>query len=121
MDTRDAFDISSLREKMLAHLGDKSDAYPRQIEQRFPRILAKLVGLWGKPEGTAYLNGLMFSDDRPNREGFPVDVASELLKLSMIHGALQTQTPKSASSQAGWSDGDLGADVDDSFSRRSSR
>ena len=40
MDAMDTFDIPSLRAKMLAHLGDNSDAYPRQTEQRFPRILA---------------------------------------------------------------------------------
>ena len=119
MDAMDTFDIPSLRAKMLAHLGDNSDAYPRQTEQRFPRILAKLVELWGKPQASAYLNGLVFSDDRPNREGFPVEVASELFKLSMIHGALQL--PKNPSPDGGWSNAELGADVDDSFSRRSNR
>ena len=119
MDANDCFNVPSLREKMLALLGDKADAYPRQLEQRFPRILAKLVELWGKPAASAYLDGLMFSDDRPNRQGFPSDVASELLKLSMIHDALQSS--KKLSAKSGWSDDDLGADVEDVFSRRSGR
>ena len=119
MDSKDCFDISFLREKMLALLGDKASAYPRQIEQHFPRILAKLVDLWGKPAAGAYLNELMFSDDRTNRQGFPSDVASELLRLSMLHDALLS--PKKPSSQGGWSTDELGADVDDSFSRRSGR
>jgi len=119
MDANDCFDIPSLREKMMAHLGEKADAYPRQLEQRFPRILAKLVEIWGKPAASTYLDGLMFSDDRPNRQGFPSDVASELLRLSMIHDALEA--PKKSPSQGGWSNDELGADVDDSFSRRSGR
>ena len=119
MDAKDCFDIPFLREKMLALLGDKASAYPHQIEQHFPRILAKLVDLWGKPAAGAYLNELMFSDDRTNRQGFPSDVASELLRLSMIHDALES--PKKTPSQGGWSNDELGTDVDDSFSRRSGR
>ncbi len=119
MDANDSFDIPALRERMETLLGEKADAYPRQLEQRFPRILAKLVELWGRPAASAYLNGLMFSDDRPNRQGFPSDVASELLRLSMIHDALKP--PKETPSQGGWSNDELGADVDDSFSRRSDR
>lgn len=119
MDANDCLDIPFLREKMLLLLGDKTSAYPRQIEQQFPRILAKLVEIWGTPSAGAYLNGLMFSDDRPNRQGFPSDVASELLRLSMIHDALQS--PEKPPSLGGWSNGELGTDVDDSFSRRSGR
>lgn len=119
MNANESFDIPSLREKMLALLGDKADAYPRQIEEHFPRILAKLVELWGKPAASAFLNDLMFSDDRPNRQGFPSAVASELLRLSMIHDALQS--PGKPASRSGWSDNDLGADVEDLANRRSSR
>lgn len=117
MDSKDNYDIPSLREKMLAHLGEKADAYPRQIEQRFPHILAKLVSVWGKPEGDTYLNGLMVAD-RPGRQGFPPDAASELFRLSMIHGALQ---PAKSTSQAGWSSHEVDTEVDDFFSRRSNR
>ena len=119
MDAKDSLDIPYLREKMLSFLGDKADAYPRQIEQHFPRILAKLVDLWGKPAASAYLDGLMFADDRANRQGFPSDVASELLRLSMIHDALQSQ--KKPSSQGGWSDDGLGTDVEGLFTRRAER
>jgi hypothetical protein len=117
VDSKDNYDIPSLREKLLACLGEKADAYPRQIEQRFPHILAKLVSLWGKPEADAYLNGLMVAD-RADRQGFPADAASELFRLSMIHGALQPEKP---TFQAGWASGDVDSEVDDFFSRRSSR
>ena len=35
MDDMGNFDIPVLREKMLAKLGGKADAYPHRIEQRF--------------------------------------------------------------------------------------
>lgn len=119
MDAKDSLDIPYLREKMLTSLGDKADAYPHQIEQLFPRILAKLVELWGTPAAGTYLDGLMFADDRANRQGFPSGVASELLRLSMIHDALQS--PKKPSAPGGWSDDELGSDVEGLFSRRSER
>jgi len=118
MDSRDNFNVPLLREKMLAHLGEKADAYPRQIELRFPHILARLVELWGKPEGDAYLNGLMVAD-RPGRKGFPEDAASELFRLSMIHVALQPAKP--SASGPGWASSEVDTEVDEFFSRRSNR
>ncbi|MDR1934166.1 MAG: hypothetical protein LBS49_00990, partial [Candidatus Accumulibacter sp.] len=56
------YDIPVLRERMLANLGGEADAYPSRVEQRFPRILAKLVAVWGHPEAEAYLNGLLVAD-----------------------------------------------------------
>lgn len=117
MDSKENYDIPSLRQKMLACLGDQTEAYPRQIEQRFPHILAKLVEVWGKPEADAYLNGLMVTD-RSDRQGFPADAASELFRLATIHGAM---LPAKAASPAGWASSEVDSEVDDFFSRRSNR
>ena len=116
MDDTGSFDIAALRERMLANLGGTADAYPHRIEQRFPRILARLVELWGRPEADAYLNGLLMAD-RADRQGFPDDVASELFRLSMIHGALQP----GKTDRGGWSSSEVASEVDEFFSRRSSR
>lgn len=116
MDDMGNFDIPVLREKMLAKLGGKADAYPHRIEQRFPRILARLVELWGRPEADAYMNGLLVAD-RADRQGFPDDVASELFRLSMIHAALQPDE----TDRGGWSSSGVASEVGDFFSRRSSR
>jgi hypothetical protein len=101
MDDKNDCAIPVLHERMLAHLGGKADAYPSQLEQRFPRILAKLVEVWGRPEGDAYLNSLLVAD-RADRTGFPGDVASELFRLSMIHGALRAKDAQGG----GWLDSD---------------
>lgn len=117
MDDTGNFDIAALRERMLANLGGKADAYPHRIEQRFPRILARLVELWGRPEAEAYLNGLLVAD-RADRQGFPDDVASELFRLSMLHGELQSGKTQE---QGGWSSSAVDSEADGFFSRRSSR
>lgn len=121
MDNRDSYDIPALRQRMLAALGEKAEAYPHQIEQRYPHILEKLVQFWGRAEADAYLNGLMVAD-RADRKGFPDEVASELFKLSMIHGAQQQGSASgSVGATAGWSSSELSSEVDDFLSRRSNR
>ena len=116
MGKQENYDIQSLREKMLALLGDRAKDYPEAIEKRFPHILAKLVELWGKPAADVYLDRLMVVD-RPQRQGFPFDAASEILRLSMIHSTLDVQ--KSAASKGGLSQ--YSSDFDDFAERRSSR
>ncbi|MBK1678798.1 hypothetical protein [Rhodocyclus tenuis] len=87
MPERGNYDIPALREKMHEHLAENADAYPLQLEQRFPQILARLVELWGTADLDHYLNSLMVAD-RSDRQGFPSDAAREIFRLSVIHGAL---------------------------------
>lgn len=110
------YDVSVLRQRMLANLHGKSNDYPHQVERCFPRILAKLVDVWGRPEGDAYLNDLLVSN-RPKRKGFPDDVAGELFRLSMIHSTL---LPDTAQTTSGWLSSD-DSEVDGSFGRRFGR
>lgn len=105
-------DISVLRQKMLSNLDGKTDAYPYQVERCFPHILARLVEVWGQPEGDTYLNNLLVSN-RPNRQGFPDDVAGELFRLSIIHASL---LPDIAQTSSGWLSSD-DTDVAGSFRR----
>ena len=81
------FNIPELKAKLLALLGDDAKIYPARIEQSFPRILDRIVALWGKPGLDAYLDELMIAS-RPGRQGFPDDVAMELFRLSNCHSAL---------------------------------
>jgi hypothetical protein len=87
------YDIPALRAKMLVHLGERAKDYPEALEKRFPRILAKLVEVWGKPAADTYLDSLMVSD-RPSRQGFPLEVASEILRLSMITARCRFRSPR---------------------------
>ena len=87
------FDIPALRARLMTLLGSQTARYPTSVESGFPRILAKLVELWGSEAFEPYIDSLMFVD-RPNRHGFPPAVAAELFALSTVH-ATCWQAPQS--------------------------
>jgi hypothetical protein len=92
MDDQEDFDIPALKAKLLELLGPESGIYPALIEQQFPRILARVVALWGKAGLDAYLADLMVTD-RPGRRGFQHDVALEIFRLATLHSTFGL-TPK---------------------------
>jgi len=93
------YDIPALRAALLAHLGDHASVYPKALEAKFPRILARIVEDWGKPSLDAYLESLMVSD-RSGRQGFPADVAMEVFSLSTLYSSLGLAPKKVAG--VGW-------------------
>ncbi len=50
------------------------------LEDQYPRIAQTLSELWGKSDCEAYLLSLVF-DERGGRQGFPNEVAEELMLL----------------------------------------
>lgn len=86
-DNRESRDVQAAREMLLARMGQYEKDYPVLVEQKFPRILARLAELWGTAELDAYLDHLLLCD-RDGRQGFPPDVATELFHLSNVHGEL---------------------------------
>lgn len=92
------YDIPTLRAQLLARLGPCAADYPRQVEQRFPHILAKLVELWDSGELESYLDRLVFCD-RDGRRGFPEEVALELFHLGT---ALRTLGIIKPTTGTGW-------------------
>lgn len=81
------WDVAILTEQMRRHLGSHADAYPTELAQGFPHVLAQIVDLWGSRSMDAYFQRLLVSD-RQNRQGFPALVAKEIFRLSVIHGDL---------------------------------
>lgn len=71
--------------KILKILNNKEDLYPHQLEQKFPHILDRLVIMWDSPEFDSYLNKFMLDTREHARQGFPPEVASEILRLSKFH------------------------------------
>lgn len=55
------------------------------LETIFPHIAESLTLVWGNPECEDYLNKLMITN-RSNRQGFSLDVMSELMLLMGITG-----------------------------------
>lgn len=68
--------------------GPLAKYYPEQTAQRFPRIVQKMVDLWGKPEMDDFFRDLLIMD-RPDRQGFPLEIVSELMALSNIYDRLK--------------------------------
>jgi len=85
-----------MNDKILKILNNKSELYPHQLEQKYPHILDRLIIMWDSPEFDSYLNKFMLDQREHARQGFPPEVASEILKLSMLHSELFGSTSFSA-------------------------
>jgi ankyrin repeat protein len=70
--------------RLLAHLGGALELYPHALERDYPAVLERIVALWGTDEGEEYLAQLIVADHE-RRQGFPPDVAREIVKLSLFH------------------------------------
>jgi uncharacterized protein len=70
--------------RLLKLLNNSEQNYPRSLEYHFPRVFEKIMALWGSQEFDAYLAELM-TTTRINRQGFPQEVASDIIYLSMLH------------------------------------
>ncbi len=68
--------------KLLASLNGDTDIYPHLLEEKFPRVFNKLLELWQTPHIDSYLQDLMVDKRAGNREGFPPEAATEIIRLS---------------------------------------
>jgi uncharacterized protein len=73
-----------MNEKLLQLIDYHEERYPHALEKQYPRVLNKILELWGSREIDAYFTDLLVSD-RPDRAGFPTEVASEIVYLSIVH------------------------------------
>ncbi len=63
--------------------GGGKNRYPRNLVAQFPHVAKRLDQLWDDPDALAeYFTDLMVSR-RPNRRGFPPEVAAEIMSLSL--------------------------------------
>lgn len=63
-------------------LNKDEDLYPKVLEERFPRVFNKLLELWQTPHIEDYLRDLMVDKRSGDRQGFPPEAASEIIRLS---------------------------------------
>lgn len=73
-------------QRLLRILDGKTEEYPVALENKYPRVLTKIMSLWDSPEIDDYFMDLIV-DKRGGRAGFPPDVASEIVHLSLVHAA----------------------------------
>ena len=76
--------------KMAAILQKMPERYPFALEQKYERILNKITDLWDTPEIDDYFADLLM-DERGDRQGFPQEVAREIVTLSKTHEMLKQQ------------------------------
>lgn len=77
-----------MNEKILALLKNRTEFYPHKLEQQYPHILEKIMIMWDSEEFDSYLNKFMLDKREHPRQGFPVEIASEILRLSILHSEL---------------------------------
>ena len=82
-----------MNEKILKQLNNQSEYYPSQLEKLYPMVLEKIMIMWDSPEFDSYLNKFMLDKREHPRQGFPSEVASEILRLSMLHSQLYGSSP----------------------------
>jgi len=76
--------------KMTTILRKMPERYPFALEQKYERVLNKIADLWDTPEIDDYFYDLMM-DKRGGRQGFPQDIAQEIVNLSKTHEMLKQQ------------------------------
>ena len=71
--------------KISALFNTSSVHYPHELARQYPGILDKIVDLWNSAEIDAYFSELMLDTRGDQRQGFPPDVAEEILRLSVVN------------------------------------
>lgn len=71
-----------MNERLFNLLDRDEDLYPSTLEEKFPRVFNKLLELWQTPHIDAYLQDLMVDKRGGDREGFPPEAATEIIRLS---------------------------------------
>jgi len=74
-----------MNENLLKLLNGFTLRYPHALEQKYSRVLNKIIELWGTPALEGYFNELMLDTRPTRRQGFPRDVASDIFALSNAH------------------------------------
>ncbi len=90
-------------EKVLRLLNGNAALYPHALERQFARILNRIIELWETPQMESYFNDLMMDTRGGTRQGFPKEVASDILNLSRVYD-LQKSLKSQPKKQEAWED-----------------
>jgi ankyrin repeat protein len=90
-----------MNEKLLHMLNGRTDLYPKNLEQQFQRVLNRIIELWYSPAIDDYFTALLI-DSRGGRQGFPLEVVSELFVLSSFNAKLRSQEQQRITASNPW-------------------
>lgn len=76
--------------KLWHSLASAEAKFPELLGENYSRILKRIELLWGSKEASDYLDSLFLgdSDDRTDRQGFPVEIMKEVVHLKQLHDFL---------------------------------
>ena len=94
-----------MNENLMQLLLGQEKLYPKNLEEKFPHVLNRIVELWNKKEIDDYFNDLLMDTRGGTRQGFPPEVASEIFALSIAHAKIREQKLLAADNP--WDDADL--------------
>ena len=78
-----------MNERLSRFLRQQPDLYPHKLEERFPRLIDKIVDAWHSPELASAVFDELLVDRRGGRQGFPPDIAREIYRLSVAYDKLR--------------------------------
>ena len=72
-------------ERLARYLAVAGDFYPHVLQDKFPRIVERLVAVWEyPPKALAFFEELLI-DQRGDRQGFAPEIAREIFQLRIIY------------------------------------
>ncbi len=80
-----------MNEKLMERLRGHEAAYPKNLEEKFPRVFNRIVELWDTKGIDDYFNDLLMDTRGGTRQGFPPEIASEIFALSIAHEKIRSQ------------------------------
>jgi len=83
-----------MNERLLDILGGITEIYPYTIEERFPRVFNKIIELSETKLIEAYLLDLMVDNSGGTRQGFPPEVATEIIRLGKYFSSMEARKHK---------------------------
>lgn len=86
--------------KLFQMLTANPDKFPKVLHKHYPRVLDRISAVWGDEEADAIFADLLVADHE-TRQGFPPEVMSEILGLSMLHDKFMGQAMEAEDPWAG--------------------
>ena len=85
-------ELESAAAQWLASLPQR--VQPRETARRFPHIVNKLANLWASPQSCRLYFDDLLMDQRGDRQGFPLGIASEIVGLKDHYDCVVHPTPQ---------------------------
>ena len=67
------------------------DLYPEALERTYPRIVQSIAMAWPSPKDARALFDQLLIHDRERRQGFPPEVAREIMRLSAFYADVEAE------------------------------